>query len=123
MLATVPLGKDGLPLFKEEEEDSDEDDLWDVDGDMTAEQVTAALTEEKRRKKVRWCAVRYIQNKGQRRVFGRQKILAIELAHILYPYLSTAVPSHASLPACMCQRVMCFHILNAPENRCCVSHE
>lgn len=55
MLETVPLGKDGLPLFNEEEEDedSDEDDLWDVDGDMTAEQVTAALTEEKRREKVR----------------------------------------------------------------------
>lgn len=55
LLETVPLGKDGLPLFNEEEEDedSDEDDLWDVDGDMTAEQVTAALTEEKRRKKVR----------------------------------------------------------------------
>lgn len=54
LLATVPLGKDGLPLFNEEEEDegSDEDDLWDVDGDMTAEQVTAALAEEKRRKKV-----------------------------------------------------------------------
>lgn len=55
-LAAVPLGKDGLPLLShegvEEEEESDEDDLWDVDGDMTAEQVAAALAEEKRRKKV-----------------------------------------------------------------------
>lgn len=34
--------------------DSDSaDDLWNVDGDMSAEEVTAALTEEKRRKKVR----------------------------------------------------------------------
>lgn len=56
-LAAVPLGKDGLPLLShegedEEEEETDEEDLWDVDGDMTAEQVTAALAEEKRRKKV-----------------------------------------------------------------------
>lgn len=54
LLTTVPLGKDGLPLFKDdEEEDSEEEDLWDVDGDMTAEQITAAFAEEKRRKKVR----------------------------------------------------------------------
>lgn len=67
LLETVPLGKDGLPLLKDsgEDEDSDEDDLWDVDGDMTAEQVTAALTEEKRRKKVRRCAARVL-NKGGR---------------------------------------------------------
>lgn len=66
VLATVPLGKDGLPLFKEEEEDedSDEDDLWDVDGEMTPEQVTAALAEEKRRKKVRWCAMGYKQRQA-----------------------------------------------------------
>eukprot|EP00752_Nemacystus_decipiens_P010357 g9227.t1 len=56
VLATVPVGKDGLPLVKEEEEEdegSDEDDLWDVDGEMTAEQVNAALAEEKRRKKAK----------------------------------------------------------------------
>lgn len=62
-LATIPLGKDGLPLFKEEEEedeDSDEDDLWDLDGEMTADQITAALAEEKRRKKVRRSTIRKI---------------------------------------------------------------
>lgn len=54
VLFTVPVGKDGLPVLGEDEDDddSDEHDLWDVDGDMTAEQVTAALAEEKRRKKV-----------------------------------------------------------------------
>lgn len=43
-------GKDGEDLAT----DSDSaDGLWDVDRDMSAEEVTAALAEEKRRKKVR----------------------------------------------------------------------
>lgn len=36
----------------DEADGSSEVDLWDVEGDMTSEQVTAALAEEKRRKKV-----------------------------------------------------------------------
>lgn len=48
------------PIAKEEDGDGDEDDqerdsvsdLWNMDRDMTPEEVTAALAEEKRRKKV-----------------------------------------------------------------------
>lgn len=43
-------------ILKEDTEDQSEtshDDLWDMDGDMTVEQIAAAVAEEKRRKKVR----------------------------------------------------------------------
>lgn len=112
MLATVPLGKDGLPLFKEDEEgeDSDEDDLWDVDGEMTAEQVTAALTEEKRRKKVRGCAVRYKQ--GQVPTWGGRKTLLsmwwlVQTLHLYHYWLYLLFCRY--LPPASCQRAMCIH--------------
>lgn len=37
--------------------DNSMDDLWDTDGEMTTAQITAALTEEKRRKKVQRSAM------------------------------------------------------------------
>lgn len=44
----------GAGWEKDEESDSDSlDDLWDMDREMTAEEVSAALAEEKRRKKAK----------------------------------------------------------------------
>lgn len=55
-----PTAQRGLSNGQTAEDDDDDHTdtssmgyLWDMDGDMTAEQISAALAEEKKRKKVR----------------------------------------------------------------------
>lgn len=58
LAVTTPLNKSVESQSDSDDEDNaDTDsmaDLWDVDGEMTPEQISAAYAEEKRRKKVKW---------------------------------------------------------------------